>query len=106
MNKKNEYKAIRTKEGCVVTVNGEPLDPRLDLYNHSPDGFEWGYIGSGPAQLALAILAYELQDDHKVMTLYQDFKHKTLANFQADTWMMDSTMISAILEVMRNRAVA
>ena len=25
------------------------------VYNHSPDGFDWGYGGSGPAQLALAI---------------------------------------------------
>ena len=24
---------------------------------HSPDGFEWGYSGSGPADLALSILA-------------------------------------------------
>ena len=29
---------------------------RLDLFNHSPTGFEWGYAGSGPVQLALAIL--------------------------------------------------
>jgi hypothetical protein len=33
------------------------LPPRLDLFNHSPTGFNWGYSGSGPAQLALAILA-------------------------------------------------
>lgn len=24
--------------------------------NHSPDGFNWGYLGSGCAQLALAIM--------------------------------------------------
>ena len=29
---------------------------QLFIY-HSPDGFEWGYIGSGPADLALNILA-------------------------------------------------
>ena len=36
----------------------EGLHPRksLAVYNHSPDGFAWGYGGSGPAQLALAIL--------------------------------------------------
>jgi hypothetical protein len=33
-----------------------PLDMRLDISNHSPTGFECGYIGSGPAQLALALL--------------------------------------------------
>jgi hypothetical protein len=30
------------------------LELRLDLFNHSPIGFEWGYGGSGPAQLAPA----------------------------------------------------
>lgn len=41
----------------TVTVDGLELPLRLDLANHSPCGFEWGYSGSGPAQLALAILA-------------------------------------------------
>lgn len=34
----------------------EPLDPCSYVLCHSPDGFEWGYCGSGPAQLAFAIL--------------------------------------------------
>ena len=44
------------RQGYVVnvTVDGRRLNPRLDLWNHSPTGFEWGYSGSGPAQLALA----------------------------------------------------
>lgn len=33
-----------------------PLTRRMDLCNHGA-GFEWGYAGSGPADLALAILA-------------------------------------------------
>ena len=40
----------------VFVERGDELDPRFDLRNHSPDGFEWGYYGSGPAQLALALL--------------------------------------------------
>lgn len=42
-----------------MSVDGE-LWANLPLYleeiNHSPTGFEWGYNGSGPAQLAYAIL--------------------------------------------------
>lgn len=93
----NEYKATRTKEGCIVTVNGKQLNPRHDLSNHSPDGFEWGYEGSGPSQLSLAILAYELQDDNKAASLYQEFKRKTVANYQADSWTLDSIRIAAIV---------
>ncbi|HMF28341.1 MAG TPA: DUF6166 domain-containing protein, partial [Candidatus Cybelea sp.] len=57
------YCGDRRTDGTVrvmVTEPGKPdyeLPLRLDLYNHSPDGFEIGYGGSGPAQLALAILA-------------------------------------------------
>ena len=52
------YQGWRDADGTArVTVDMEPLDPRLDLANHSPTGFEWGYGGSGPAQLALALLA-------------------------------------------------
>ena len=42
----------------VVTVDGKPLNPKISqrVANHSPDGFSWGYSGSGPMQLALGIL--------------------------------------------------
>jgi hypothetical protein len=56
------YVGTRLDEGCevyVVDVDGRrrPLATFEEIRNHSPDGFEWGYHGSGPAQLALAILA-------------------------------------------------
>ena len=41
-------------ENAVVSVK-TGLNPRRDLVDHSPTGFEWGYGGSGPAQLALAL---------------------------------------------------
>ena len=59
--------------------NGRDLDPRRDLMNHSPDGFQWGYAGSGPAQLALAILADALGDDMRAVRLHQRFKSDFLA---------------------------
>jgi hypothetical protein len=41
-----------------VWLDGELLDPKPSqtIRNHSPDGFSWGYGGSGCAQLALAIM--------------------------------------------------
>ena len=39
--------------------NGQALvrvPTHLEIVDHSPDGFEWGYYGSGPSQLALALL--------------------------------------------------
>ncbi len=70
----------RTKRGGfiveVIDDQGRirPLAPRNDLYNHSPDGFAWGYGGSGPAQLALALAVDVLGDDQRALRIYQQLK--------------------------------
>ena len=69
--------------GTVNVVDGArgrayALPPRLDLRDHLPTGFAWGYGGSGPAQLALAVLADAL-DDQRALKLYQDFKWAVIA---------------------------
>ena len=63
-----------------VHINDEWLDPKPSqkVRNHSPDGFNWGYGGSGPAQLALAILL-EFTDRETAVELYQDFKFNVIA---------------------------
>lgn len=58
-----------------VILDGMPLDPGWSqgLVNHSPDGFGWGYGGSGPAQLALAILLEKTPQSY-ALGAYQQFK--------------------------------
>lgn len=68
---------------------------RHDLRNHSPDGFEWGYCGSGPAQLALALLADALGDDDEAGNLYQEFKRRFVTKFAHNYWTIN---LDAILE--------
>ena len=87
------YIGERTPEGCAVEVidrdhpgGGYLLDPRLDLRNHSPTGFEWGYTGSEPAQLALALLADALGDDARAQRHYQDFKFQVVGRLPHDGW--------------------
>lgn len=74
----------------------EPLDPRHDLRNHSPDGFQWGYGGSGPAQLALALLCDALGDDKAAVRLYQRFKFGVIAQLGRDEWTMTASGIRAL----------
>ena len=70
------------------------LDPRLDLANHSPTGLSWGYEGSGPAQLSLALLADTLEDDERALKLYQPFKAAYIARIPAtQEWCLSSNMI-------------
>lgn len=95
------YKGRRTLQGCIVTVDDESLDPRFDLRNHSPTGFEWGYGGSGPAQLALAILAHHLQDNEKAIAYYQDFKWSIIANLPRNNgWEINSSEVDWVLRVL------
>jgi hypothetical protein len=84
-------------------VNGDPLDPRHDLHNHSPDGFEWGYPGSGPAQLALAILADHLQDDEQAVNLHQRFKWSVVAKLSEHNWMLTTRDIELALNAIQER---
>jgi len=56
-----------------------PLNPSQALWNHSPDGFQWGYGGSGPAQLALAILLDLTGEPELSMSLHQEFKRHFIA---------------------------
>lgn len=47
---------------------------------HSPDGFNWGYRGSGPADLALNILLAVTKDREIAWRYHQDFKEEVIAN--------------------------
>jgi hypothetical protein len=82
------YSGCRSPEGCTVWVTDKtglpkPLNPRWELRNHSPTGFEWGYGGSGPAQLALAILTEHLGDDRAALNQYQPFNGRALRRYPA-----------------------
>jgi hypothetical protein len=78
------YKGQRTGCAINVTVDGFPLNPRLDIWDYSPYGFEWGYDMEGTAQLALALLADFLGDDMKALRLHHDFKRTLLVPLHHD----------------------
>lgn len=88
------------REGKVikVTVDGENLDPRTDIRELSSNGFEWGYVGSGPYQLALAMLADHFDDDEMAMGNYRSFCETVVLRFAGDGWIMKSDAIDASLE--------
>ena len=82
-----------------------PLPLRLALRRHSPTGFNWGYDGSGPAQLALAILADYYRGDKtgenpaadlRTERDYQDFKRKVVAALpQNQPWTLTREEVAA-----------
>jgi hypothetical protein len=93
------YRGERLPHGCRVVIDEDGqtrrLPMRLDLRRHSPTGFEWGYPGSGPAQLALALLADHF-GDAIALEIYQEFK-RTLVSRLPDSWQLASSALDAWL---------
>ena len=96
------YSGCREGHATVVTVDGQPLNPRLDLWNHSPSGFEWGYAGSGPAQLALALLADCLGEDDEAVEWHQDFKDQVVAGLPFAGWTLAEADIRETIMAFEN----
>lgn len=86
------YRGERTPTGVVVTVDGQPLDPHRGLRDFRADGFEWGYEGSGPSQLALAILA-DLHGPAAALGGYRGFMRGVVALLPEQGWQLDSGQI-------------
>lgn len=115
------YRGERLDDGGTrVTADGAELDSRTDIVNHGR-GFAWGYHGSGPAQLALAVLRDHLDHAPVCAALmaeragvdlgdrgardalaerhHQDLKRKYFALLpQEDDWELDGARLSELLE--------
>lgn len=96
------YRGLRHSEGVggqLVMKDDNILSPKPSqkIWNHSPDGFNWGYQGSGPAQLALALLLDATANPSLSVRLHQDFKREEVAFWQ-DDWKITSEEILAWVE--------
>ena len=74
------YKAVRKGVNVEVYVDDKLLDitPSQKVHHHS-EGFEFGYLGSGPSQLALAILLDVTNSSGVALKYYQLFKMDFIA---------------------------
>ena len=93
------YRQGQSGGGVLVTVseNGEEHVLALPALlrgeaRHSPDGFQFGYGGSGPAELARAILIATYPADPAVRHP-QQFKFDVVAKWKDDTWTLSSAQI-------------
>jgi hypothetical protein len=96
------YIGFRNDEGAQVVVrlaDGSlvELNPRNDWRNHSPDGFEWGYGGSGPAQLALAIVG-DLYPRYIAERVYHNYKFAVIDSLKSDSWELHESDVRATVD--------
>ena len=106
------YKGFKTTDGgpqLVWKTNGSSIPvvlgpgPSQEVMNHSPDGFQWGYGGSGPSQLALAILLDVTGDPDLSVRLHQTFKNHFVASW-SDKWQIRNEDILTWIEENREAA--
>lgn len=90
----------------VVRDDGRSSYPLPHVVIHSPTGFEWGYGGSGPADLALSILADLLQEPisrvlaawrgsghSRALDLHQHFKFAFIGGLDRKGWRLTEEVI-------------
>ena len=100
-----EYVGMRV-EGTPVVLNltaHERLSPNrsLRLVRHSPAGFDWGYTGSGPAQLACALLLDYTDNETVAQQHHIQFRDDVVSQLvcdgPADCWHLNGEEIEAAL---------
>jgi len=92
---------------CVVRVEDDagrrrPLPLRLDVRNHSPTGFEWGYVGSGPTQLALALCMDALKDRRRALHVYMQVKFRLVGRLPHDGWTISHAEMLALVHAIED----
>ena len=105
--KRKTYYGFDGGNSAAVFVSNDgqkmaPLPLRLDIVNHSPTGFGWGYSGSAPAQLAVAILA-DWMSDHAALALHQRFKAAGIAGLEKHWSLTDDDLVRIFETMCRER---
>ena len=89
--RQDEEKHFDVKSIDVITKTGK-VHPLRHVVLHSPDGMEWGYAGSGPADLALSILSHAFGPAW-ARKHYQDFKYWVVARLPALWWVIPRSVL-------------
>ena len=87
-------KGIAKTNKVYINEKELPIEPSQKIIKHSFD-FSWGYGGSGPAQLALALVLYYTKKPDN----YQELKRLLIAGLpQGQDFEISEDEVKAILE--------
>src|SRR5437588_524485 len=80
------------RKTCASAANGP----------HGPE-FNWGYGGSGPAQLALALAADVLGDHEAAQDVYQRLKFRVVGRLPHDGWSLTEQQLRQAIRDIQQR---
>lgn len=92
------YTGDRTIDGVKVLVDGRPLPDRSDINCFSQMGFEWGYEGAEPRQLAFALLIDHCGKSDFARSSCEQFMRSVIANFDNE-WLVTSEDIEEYIAI-------
>lgn len=76
------YRVLREADQVLAYVEDDESSRHLQhLVHHSPGGFEYGYGGSGPSDLARSIVGDFLHTHNPPPAIYQPFKEEFVAKW-------------------------
>ena len=97
------YRGLMSNRGAgpqVILVFEEGRSyPLKHIERHSPDGFNWGFGGSGPADSALSILT-DCLGKEQANHLYQPFKWEFVAGWK-EKWSISEEEIRDWVKMQR-----
>jgi hypothetical protein len=91
----------RNRRSHVVRLPEETFlkaDPSRSLVAHSR-GFEWGYNGSGPAQLALALLYDHFGEPAIALDCYQQFTMRVVSDLEGEWTLTTGDIENAVAAI-------
>jgi len=89
-----------------VYIEGVLLDPTTsqEIFNHSPEGFSWGSLGSGCSQLALALMLRFTGNPKIATRLYNEFKSEIIQHIPVDSdFELDTELITVWIDDKRSK---
>lgn len=106
-DEENIFAHVRNNVDLASPLSMSELDLRLDIVNKSPTGFSWGYSGSGPHQLAYALIA-DVYNVPKQKRSEEPLVSHLLANAltseltgvigQRSSWVISDTIVRTMVE--------
>jgi hypothetical protein len=96
-----QYRGVRDDSGqthvMVEFSDGSLATPLPHIVRHSPTGLEWGYGGSGPADLARSLIMDALGHDVHPR-VYQTFKAEIVASLDRSGFVLADADVRATVE--------
>jgi len=93
----NCYIGTRSIDGLNVTHAGVQVPQLIEAHCFCAAGFEWGYDGDAPRQLAFAVLMHRTNDQSLALNLTGKFTSDVVAVLDND-WVLDDAFIDRFIQ--------